>query len=156
MSNELLYKLEKEGKIRKQKVGFTQVEDLLKQAILDLEEAKKIVHIADRATYLLAYMAMLKAGRALLLLEGYMPSGEARHKTIVEITTSILGTQYKNLTNQFDTMRRKRHKMTYEAGILLSHSEVQKAFSDSIFLVQKILEQVKTQNPQLKLKLELE
>jgi uncharacterized protein (UPF0332 family) len=154
MSDELLDKLQKEGRIRKQKVGFTQVEDLLRQAILDLKEAKKIAHIAERATYLLAYMAMLKAGRALLLLKGYTPSGEGQHKIIVEITASILGPRYKNLTNHFDVMRRKRHKMTYEAGMLLSHSEAQKAFSDSISLVQKILEEIKSQNPQLKLELE--
>lgn len=156
MVDKLFDKLQKEGRIRKQRTGFTQVEDLLRQAILDLKEAKKIAHIAERATYLLAYMAMLKAGRALLLLKGYAPSGGGQHKTIVEITTSILGIQFQNLTNQFDTMRRKRHKITYEAGMLLSSSEVQKAFSDSILLVQKILEEVKSQNPQLKLKLELE
>jgi uncharacterized protein (UPF0332 family) len=155
MSNKLIDKLQKEGRIRKQRAGFTQVEDLLRQAILDLKEAKKIANIAERATYLLAYMAMLKAGRALLLLKGYAPTGVGQHKTIVEITTSILGTRYQNLTNQFDTMRRKRHKITYEAGMLLSRSETQKAFSDSISLVQKILEEIRTQNPQLKLKLEL-
>ena len=54
MPNKLIGKLEKAGKIRKQRVGFVQIEALLKEAILDLEEAKKIAHLAERATYLLA------------------------------------------------------------------------------------------------------
>ena len=67
MLDKIISRLEKEGRIRKQASGLVQVEALLKEAILDLDEAKKIAHLATRATYLLAYTAMLKAGRALLL-----------------------------------------------------------------------------------------
>ena len=54
MLDKLVRQLEKAGKIRKQKAGFVQIEALLKEAILDLEEAHKIDHLAERATYLLA------------------------------------------------------------------------------------------------------
>ncbi len=151
----LIKKLHREGKIRKQKVGFVQIEALLRQAMSDLEEARKIFHLAGRATYLMAYMAMLKAGRALLLLKGYIPDDGAQHKTVVEITSVILGDRYRNLTGQFESMRRKRNEMTYEAGVLISLSEAQAAFFDAIALVQEILKEVKTQNPQLKLNLGL-
>ena len=108
MLDKTISRLEKEGKLRKQKAGLIQVEALLKEAILDLKEANKILHIAQRATYLLAYMAMLKAGRALLLLMGFVPDDGAQHKTVVEVTSIILGKKYQNLTEQFETMRRKR------------------------------------------------
>lgn len=156
MFDKLIQKLKKQGKIKKQKAGIVQIEALLKAAILDLKEAKKISHIAERATYLLAYMAMLKAGRALLLFKGYMPDDGAQHKTVVEVTSAILGDKFKNPTEQFETMRRKRNEMTYEAGSLLSKSEAQKAFSDAISLVEGILSEVKSQNPQLELKFELD
>lgn len=155
MINKTISKLEKEGKIRKQKAGIVQIEALLKEAILDLKEAKKITHLAERATYLLAYIAMLKAGRALLLLYGYVPDDGAQHKTVVEITSVILGEKYKSLTRQFETMRRKRNEITYEAGVLLSKSEAEKAFLDAIDLIKKILTEVKLQNPQLELKFDL-
>ncbi len=58
MLEKLIRRLEKSGKIRKQKAGFVQIQALLKEAMLDLEEAKKIAHLAERATYLLAYNAM--------------------------------------------------------------------------------------------------
>jgi uncharacterized protein (UPF0332 family) len=155
MLDKMIKRFEREGKIRKQKAGITQVEALLKEALLDLEEAKKIVSLAERATYLLAYNAMLKAGRALMLLRGYVPDDGAQHKTVVEITSALLDKKYKNLTEQFETMRRKRNVMTYEAGILLSKSEAQKAFSDAITLIKKIITEVKSQNPQLELQFDL-
>ena len=52
-------------------------------------------------------------------------------------------------------MRRKRNEMTYETGGLLSKSEAQKAFADAISLVKRILTEVKSQNPQLELKFDL-
>lgn len=155
MLDKLIKKLEKAGKIRKQKAGFVQIEALLKEAVLDLEEAKKIAHLAERATYLLAYNAMLKAGRALMLLKGYVPDDGAQHKTVVEMTSAILGDLYRDLTEKFETMRRKRNEMTYESGTLLSMSEAQKAFSDAIALVKKIFTEAKAQNPQLELKFQL-
>lgn len=155
MPDKLIKKLEKAGKIRKQKAGFVQIEALLKEAVLDLEEAKKIAHLAERATYLLAYNAMLKAGRALMLLKGYVPDDGAQHKTVVEMTSVILGDLYRELTEKFETMRRKRNEMTYESGTLLSMSEAQKAFSDAIALVKKIFTEAKAQNPQLELKFQL-
>lgn len=155
MLDKLIKKLEKSGKIRKQKAGFVQIEALLKEAILDLEEAKRIVNLAERATYLLAYNAMLKAGRALMLLKGYVPDDGAQHKTVVEMTSAILGDPYRELTEKFETMRRKRNEMTYESGTLLSKSEAEKAFSDAIALVKKIFTEAKAQNPQLELKFQL-
>ena len=155
MQDKLTKRFETAGKIRKQKAGVVQIEALLKEAILDLEEAKRIVNLAERATYLLAYNAMLKAGRALVLLQGYVPDDGAQHKTVVEMTSAILGDKYKNLTVQFETMRRKRNEMTYETGGLLSRSEAQKAFSDAISSVKKILTEVKSKNPQLELKFDL-
>jgi uncharacterized protein (UPF0332 family) len=151
----LFKKLEKAGNIRKQKAGFVQIEALLKEAILDLEETEKIVHIAERATYLLAYNAMLKAGRALMLSRGYVPDDGAQHKTVVEMTSAILGDPYKGLTDQFESMRRKRNEMTYEAGTLLSRSEAEKAFSDAIAVLRRTLEDVRSKNPQLELKFKI-
>ncbi len=91
-----------------------------------------------------------------MLFKGYMPDDGAQHKTVVEVTSAILGDKFKNLTEQFETMRRKRNEMTYEAGSLLSKSEAQKAFSDATSLVEGILSEVKSQNPQLELKFELD
>lgn len=153
--NKIIDVLVKQGKLKKKTVGLIQVEELLRQAILDLEEAKKTLNVAVRATYLLAYMAMLKAGKALLYFRGYMPDDGAQHRTIVEVTSAVLGKEYKILTEHFEIMRRKRHKMTYEAGALISKSESRKALTDAIGLVNSILVKVKKTSPQLELELDL-
>ena len=151
MPDKLIAKLEKEGKLARQKSGFVQVEALLKEAIIDLSQAKKVLSVAERATYVLAYMAMLKAGRALLLSQGYRPVDGAQHKTVVEVTGAILGEKYTDLTLQFETMRRKRNVLTYEAGGLLSASEAKAAFEDAVLLLKEVLKEVKARNPQLDL-----
>jgi uncharacterized protein (UPF0332 family) len=151
MADEIIKKLEQEGKIAKQAAGIIQIEALLRESIIDLNEAKKTVRLSDRATYMLAYNAMLKAGRALLLTKGYRPVDGAQHKTVVEMTGALLGKNYVDLIGHFETMRRKRNEMTYEAGALLSSSEAEQAFSDAITLVKKILAEVKARNPQMEL-----
>ncbi len=151
MPDKLTRRLAREGKIRPQKAGFIQVETLLKDAILDLEEARRIQAVAERAIYLLAYTAMLKAGRALLLLNGFVPDDGAQHKTVVELTSAILGQEFRDLTEQFEQMRRKRNDLTYQGGTLLSRTEAQSALAGAISLLQNILKKVKDQNPQLEL-----
>jgi len=120
MENNVIKRLEMQGKIKKQKAGFVQIESLLSQPLIDLKEAKKISRIAERATYIMAYMAMLKAGRALLLFMGYVPSDGSQHKTVVEMTNVFFGEKYQALTEHFESMRRKRNEFTYEDGGLLS------------------------------------
>ena len=154
MPSELIKNLENAGKLRRQSAGLEQVEALLREAIADLLEAKKIIHLAERATYIMAYNAILKAGRALLLIKGYRPVDGAQHKTIVELTSEFLGKPYQDLTDHFEFMRRKRHEVTYEAGFLLSKSETQKAFVSAQQLVKGILSDVKKKNPQLELSFE--
>ncbi len=152
MVDSLISRLKREGKLAEQKVGIVQIENLIKEAIIDLDEAKKTLRIsADRATYLMAYMAMLKAGRALLLLKGYRPTDGAQHKTVVEMTGAMLGDKYVNLVNHFETMRRKRNELTYEAGGLLSRSDAENAMQDANLLVKRILKEAKLRNPQSEL-----
>jgi len=155
MSEEVIKRLEKQGKLKKQKAGFVQIEGLLKTSLSDLHEAKVTVAVANTATYVLAYMAMLKAGRALLLWKGYVPDDGAQHKTVVEVTGAILGNSYSELVDRFEMMRRKRNELTYEIAKPLSKSEAEKAFSDAIELVKSILKEVKAKNPQMELDFDL-
>jgi len=155
MPEETIKKLEGQGKLKKQKAGFIQVEGLLRTALADLHEAKATLSIANTATYVLAYMAMLKAGRALLLWKGYVPDDGAQHKTVVEVTGAILGEKYKTLIDRFEMMRRKRNELTYDIAKPLSRSEAEKAFTDAIDLVKNILKEVKDKNPQMELDFDL-
>lgn len=155
MPKKLIDRLIKEKKLKKQDAGIIQIEKLLNRSMLDLSQASKILRIAEDAAYLMAYNAMLKAGRALLLLKGLVPDDGAQHKTVVEVTSAILGVKFERVTSHFEMMRKKRNILTYEADGFVTSTECQKAFDDSIELVRGIVSEAKSQNPQLELEFEL-
>ena len=149
--NERIQKLKLEGKLKEEKVGFVQIEGLLQDAVRDIREAKAIIKIGERAPFLLAYQAMLKAGRALLFLKSLRPSDGAQHKTVVQVCEGILGKPFKQLAEQFETMRRKRNQLTYEFGGLLSPSEIEAALTDAEEWIRAVSQKVKEENPQFSL-----
>ena len=153
MLEQLFKKLLEQGKIKKQGAGFVQVEGFLKEALIDLREAQKTLQVSKRGAYLLAYNAMLKSGRALILMEGYVPDDGGQHKTVIEVSGFILGEQFKIAVRKFDNMRRKRNELTYEAGVSLSDRDTEAALNEAHFLVSGIFKKVKSRNPQFELKL---
>ena len=114
-----------------------------------------LIHQIENQSYEKTLLGQTNFDKALMLMRGFVPDDGAQHKTVVEMTSAILGDQYRTLTDQFEAMRRKQNEMTYEEGTLLFKSEAQRAFSDAITLMKKILAETKSQNPQLELKFEL-
>ncbi|OGW82208.1 MAG: hypothetical protein A3G33_10810 [Omnitrophica bacterium RIFCSPLOWO2_12_FULL_44_17] len=149
--DELIQKLKTAGKLRQESVGFIQIEGLLSDAVRDILEANAVVNYGERAPFLLAYQSMLKAGRSLLLLYSLRPADGAQHKTVVQVCEAILGSSFKSLAEQFETMRRKRNELTYEYGSLLSRSDIVSALSDADAWIRSIAQKVKEKNPQFNL-----
>ena len=137
-----------DGKLRREQVEVMSIEELLKEAVIDLDEAQKTQDIAHRATFLLAYMAMLRAGRALLLLKGYKPADSSQHKTIVEMTSLIMGSSYQTITNHFDLMRQKQDELIYEQRSLLSELDAHDAFHYALLLLREVVKIIKKKDPE--------
>jgi uncharacterized protein (UPF0332 family) len=70
------------GLIQKQKSSITDVERLLIRSIKDLKTARANLKIDEGIAYTVAYLAMLRAGRAFMLLKGFRPSDGYQHKTV--------------------------------------------------------------------------
>lgn len=153
MLEPIIKKLSEQGKIRKQLAGFVQVEAFLKEALVDLGEAKKVLRVSERGAYLLAYNAMLKAGRGLMLLEGYVPDDGGQHKTVIDVCGIILGEDFKIIIRKFDNMRRKRNDLTYEVGVLLSSTDAEAGLNEADALIAGVFKMVKSRNPQFELEL---
>lgn len=128
-----------------------QIAKHVQAAYQDLKEARITFKVSDKAAYLFAYTAMLKMGRALLFLKGYRPKGQAQHETVVEVAGSILGKDFQLLTRHFDGMRRKRNKLIYDIGGLISHEEAEVAFKTAEGYLEKVRRFMKTADPQLEL-----
>ena len=72
------------GLLKAQKTDVKAVEHLMARARKDLRAARAILDIDEGIAYTTAYMAMLRAGRALMLAKGLRPADGYQHKTVAE------------------------------------------------------------------------
>jgi len=140
-----------QGLIKKQKIDYPHIEALLFRAKKDLFVAKSTLEIDEEATYNYAYLAMLRCGRAIVFLKGYRSTDGQQHKTIIEFSGEILGKGFKNLIKKFDRMRRKRNQFTYDPFLPVSKVEAETALRIAEEFVDKVIERLKKENPQLRL-----
>ncbi|MBF0216611.1 MAG: hypothetical protein HQL30_06415 [Candidatus Omnitrophica bacterium] len=126
--DKLIEKYLSENLVKKEKASTLAVEKAIQRSLKDLESAKANLAIDEGISYTVAYLAMLRAGRALMLLKGYRPSGEYQHRTVVEFVGQLLGKDYEAVIDRFDKMRKKRNLFTYEIDITISGTEARNAF----------------------------
>jgi uncharacterized protein (UPF0332 family) len=115
--------LESRGLIEKVETDLSKVKRALERAKRDLRTARATLDIDEEWTYTIAYHAMLRAGRALMLYLDYRPKGKDQHKTVGEFCSRVLGEGYRILVNKFHRMRRKRHRFIYELESPISKTE---------------------------------
>ena len=112
------------GLIKKQKSDFRSAKKLILRAKKDIKTARANLEIDEGIAYTVAYLAMLRAGRALMFLKGFRPADRYQHKTVVEFMSQFLGTEFKPIVERFDKMRRKRNIFTYDVDISISKTIV--------------------------------
>jgi len=144
--------LEDKGLIREIKINFNQIYNFLSRSRQDLKTAKSNLSIDEAWSYAIAYHAMLRAGRSLMMSFGYRPVGKDQHATVVRFTSLVFGNEFNELTHKFDRMRRKRHDFVYEPNRPIPRQEAAQAVSDAGEFVKRILSIVKNKDTQRKLK----
>jgi uncharacterized protein (UPF0332 family) len=137
------------GLLRRQESDLGAVQRLILRAYKDLKTAKANLEIDEGIAYTVAYLAMLHAARAFILLKGFRPADGYQHKTVVEFISHFLGKEFRVITEQFDRMRRKRNIFTYEIDISISKSEATDALSSATRFVDLIKGIVQKENPQM-------
>ncbi len=139
------------GLIKKQKAVLKDVANILKRARIDLKTAKVNLTIDEGTAYSVAYLAMLRAGRALMLFKGYRPDDGYQHKTVVEYAAYYLGEKFKTIVSHFDRMRRKRNIFMYDIEISISGSEANAALETAVEFVDLIENKIKEEQPQIEM-----
>ncbi len=135
--------------IKRQQVGFDQINKLIKQAKKELSTSVKILDVTSELSYTCAYSAMLYAARALMLLNGYRAVGINKHKTVVEFIGACIGEEYKILIEKFDNMRKRRNLLTYEPWKLsISKTDTKNAVKSAEEFIALIINKIKAENPQ--------
>ena len=138
------------GFIKKQRCDYRALEKLILRARKDIKTAKFNLSEDEEVAYTIAYTAMLRAGRALMLLFGFRPADRQQHKTVVEFAGYFLGKEFEALVGHFDKMRKKRNIFTCEANISISKTEAENALSTAIKFVNLIEDTIKKQDPQIR------
>jgi uncharacterized protein (UPF0332 family) len=139
------------GLIKKQKMVLREVAKILKRARVDLKTAKLNLKIDEGTAYSVAYLAMLRAGRALMLFKGFRPDDGSQHKTVVEHTACDLGEKFKAIVIHFDSMRRKRNIFMYDIEISISASEANTALETAVEFVDLIEKKIREEQPQIEM-----
>ena len=142
---------EEKGLIVRTKVNFRKIYDFLSRSEKDLQTSMANLKIDKEWSYTIAYHAMLRAGRALMMSFGFRPKGKDQHRTIVKFTDRVFGAQFKDLVREFDRMRRKRHEFIYEPTRPIAKQEAKHAVDKAAALVKQILLFVEEKNPQKEL-----
>lgn len=80
-SGNVLARLVREGKLKRQKAGYDHLNDLLDAAQRNFEAARLLLGKVDEAAFRLFYDGLLQVGRVVVLLQGYRPDDGEQHKT---------------------------------------------------------------------------
>lgn len=141
----------KEGVIKKSPVDHKAIMNLMNRAYLDLKTAERNLSDDEECAYTYAYNAMLRSGLALMFSAGFRPEIKDKHLTVVRFASSVLGSKFKTLINNYDFMRRKRNRFIYEPDIPCSKKEARDALKAAKELVDIIYKFIKKKNPQLEI-----
>jgi len=141
--------LRERGLVEEIRPDFRQISTLLARALKDLSTARANLSIDKEWAYTIAYQAMLRAAKGMVMAEGWRPRGRDQARTIVLLVGEILGEEARSLVNGFDRMRRKRQDFIDEPETPIPRYEVEGGLKDAQALIEQIVDLARGKNPQL-------
>ena len=141
--------LKRDGYIKECPIDIKVINNLIRRSFKDIETAKRNLEVDNDCSYNYAYNAILHAGLAFMESKGYRPDVIGKHVTIVKFINVALGKSFFGLINNYDFMRKKRHRFIYEPDIPCSKIEAEEAIETAIKLIEIIKKTIKEKDPQL-------
>jgi uncharacterized protein (UPF0332 family) len=135
-------RLTSQGRIKKYNATESEVHALLELASRDLSVSKSLIEDNPDWSYNISYNAMLQSSRAYMLRQGYRARGSGQHATVVQFMEEAIGNEHHDTLILFDQMRRKRHRLIYDAANLVGEREAKEAFGIAkkyVALISKLL-----------------
>jgi len=128
----------KNNLIKKVKPNADQIRHQIKRSEQDLETAQANLTIDTTWSLTIAYHAMIRACRAMMYAQGYLPTAHQTHKTLVEFAKAFLGEKYSNLVAKLNRLRRRRHSFIYDAKNHVNMEEARSALAAAKELIVQI------------------
>ena len=150
-SRALFDRLEKEGKLKRQKADADYLNALLDAAGRNFEAALVVRGQVDEAAFKLFYDGLLQISRVILLLNGLRPDDGEQHKTTFLAAGEILGPEYEDLIRKIQKLRVKRNLCLYDPQGLIGKSETEAMYITAKKFWNKVRSYLEKTNPQLRL-----
>jgi len=118
-------RLVQEGDIHPFRATRGEIAKVMDIAKRDLDDAEKTRGTSLDWTYSIAYNAVLQACRAYMFHMGYRPASSGAHKATFGFMQIAVDEPLKKTIDYFDRVRKKRHRVIYEAPGLVSEKETE-------------------------------
>ncbi|MFQ6082285.1 MAG: SAV_6107 family HEPN domain-containing protein [Candidatus Aminicenantia bacterium] len=138
-----------QGRLKEHKTSKKEIADLFKIIKRDISDAEIKILSPDRR-FSTAYNAVLQTATIVLYCHGYKPSGWGHHFTVFQAMKIILGKDYEELADYFDSCRVKRNITDYDRAGEISEKEVKELISEAKRFFKKIENWVERNYPSLK------
>jgi len=132
-----LTRLLNQGRLTRHKTSRKEIANLIKLARRDIKDAKLKGLSLDRK-FACAYNAVLQLATILLYCKGYKPKGIGHHITVFEAMKEILGKDYYELADYFDSCRAKRNITDYDYAGGISEQETEELIKEAESLLKTI------------------
>lgn len=124
-----LKRLLSQGKLTHHKTSKKEIGNLLQLVRRDIRDAK-VKGLSNDRRFATAYNAVLQLAIILLYCNGYRTKGVGSHFTVFQAMQEILGQDYIDLANYFDSCRAKRNIMDYDYAGGVSKKEAEELIDE--------------------------
>lgn len=123
-----------QGKLRAHKTSKNEINNLLAIIRRDIKDSK-IEDLSPDRRFACAYNAVLQLATIILYCNGYKPEGTGHHFTVFQTMKIIMGNNYYELADYFDSCRSKRNITDYDYVGAISDAEAEELIEEAeIFL----------------------
>lgn len=143
-----LKELLNQGRLKLHKTSKEEISNLIKLIKRDIKDAK-IKELSLDRRFATAYNAVLQSATILLYCCGYKPYGVGHHWVVFEAMKEILGKEYEDLGDYFDSCRAKRNLIDYTSTMSVSEKETEELINEAEKFLEVVVSWVKTNYPKL-------
>lgn len=143
-----LRRLLNQDRLRPHRTSKKEIDNILKLIKRDINDAK-VKGISPDRKFATVYNAVLQSATILLYCKGYRPQGTGHHFTVFESMKEIMGKDFYELANYFDSCRAKRNITDYTSAGEISEKEAEELIKEAEKFLKVVLQWLKTNYPNL-------
>jgi uncharacterized protein (UPF0332 family) len=137
-----------QGKLIPHKTSKREINNLVVMIKRDIKDSK-VKGLSNDRKFTTAYNAALQTATVLLYFKGYKTKGEGHHFTTFRCVKYILGKEFNDLAEYFDSCRVKRNTTDYFYAGGISEKEAKELVKEAEFFFEKVKSWARDSYPQL-------